>query len=39
MGYDWERYREICYDLFVTEKKSVEDIMEYMSIHHKFKPR
>ncbi|KAI9744595.1 MAG: hypothetical protein M1818_002124 [Claussenomyces sp. TS43310] len=39
MVYDWDNKEEICYTMYIEEKKSLEEIMEYMKIHHKFEPR
>jgi hypothetical protein len=39
MVYDWENKEEICYRMYIEEKKSLEDIMEYMKEEHKFAPR
>ena len=39
MVYDWENKEEICYRMYIEEKKSLEDIMEYMKDEHKFAPR
>jgi hypothetical protein len=39
MVYDWENKEDICYRMYIEEKKSLEDIMEYMKEHHKFAPR
>ncbi|KAG0651639.1 hypothetical protein D0Z07_2145 [Hyphodiscus hymeniophilus] len=38
MVYDWENKEEICYRLYIEEKKSLEEIMEYMKEEHKFAP-
>ncbi|TVY18988.1 hypothetical protein LARI1_G003363 [Lachnellula arida] len=38
MVYDWENKEEICYRMYIEEKKSLEDIMEYMKDEHKFAP-
>lgn len=38
MVYDWENKEDICYRMYIEEKKSLEDIMEYMKEHHKFAP-
>ena len=39
MVYDWENKEELCYRLYIEEKKSLEEIMEYMKEEHKFSPR
>ncbi|CZR69823.1 related to GAL11 DNA-directed RNA polymerase II holoenzyme and Kornberg`s mediator (SRB) subcomplex subunit [Phialocephala subalpina] len=38
MVYDWENKEEICYRMYIEEKKSLEEIMDYMKEHHKFTP-
>ena len=39
MVYDWENKEEICYRMYIEEKKSLEEIMEYMKEELKFAPR
>lgn len=39
MVYEWEAHKETCYRLYIEEKKSLEDIIEYMRVQHNFKPR
>jgi hypothetical protein len=39
MVYDWENKEDICYRMYIEEKKSLEEIMDYMKEHHKFAPR
>ena len=39
MVYDWESKEEICYRLYIEEKKSLEEIMEFMKENYKFAPR
>jgi len=39
MVYDWENKEEICYRMYIEEKKSLEEIMEFMKEEHKFAPR
>lgn len=39
MVYDWENKEDICYRMYIEEKKSLEEIMEYMKEEHKFAPR
>jgi hypothetical protein len=39
MVYDWENKEEICYRMYIEEKKSLEEIMDYMKKEHKFAPR
>ncbi|KAM5466261.1 hypothetical protein MauCBS54593_005996 [Microsporum audouinii] len=38
MVYDWEGKRDICYRMYIEEKKALEDIMEYMRVFHQFSP-
>ncbi|SZF04354.1 unnamed protein product [Blumeria hordei] len=38
MVYDWENKEEVCYRMYIEEKKSLEDIMEFMKVHYKFNP-
>jgi hypothetical protein len=38
MVYDWENKEEICYRMYIEEKKSLEEIMEYMKDEFKFTP-
>ncbi|TAQ86197.1 D-lactate dehydrogenase (cytochrome) [Chlorociboria aeruginascens] len=38
MVYDWENKEDICYRMYIEEKKSLEEIMDYMKEHHKFAP-
>ncbi|KAL3425155.1 hypothetical protein PVAG01_04436 [Phlyctema vagabunda] len=38
MVYDWENKEDICYRMYIEEKKSLEEIMEYMKNEHKFAP-
>ena len=39
MVYDWEGKRDICYRMYIEEKKPLEDIIEYMRAFHQFSPR
>ena len=39
MVYDWENKEDICYKMYIEEKKSLEEIMEFMKEEHKFAPR
>jgi hypothetical protein len=39
MVYDWDEYKETCYRLYIDERKSLRDIMEFMRVHHNFMPR
>lgn len=39
MGYDWDAHRETCYRVYVEERRSMDELMEYMKLHHGFTPR
>ena len=40
MGYDWSDGKEqLCYRLYIEEKRSLEDIMELLKKEHNFAPR
>lgn len=39
MVYRWEQHRQTCYRLYVEENKSLEEVVEYMRVHHNFTPR
>src|SRR3569833_838029 len=39
MGYDWGPYRDICYQLYAVEKRSGEEVADYMKRNHGFTPR
>jgi hypothetical protein len=39
MVYDWSIHEATCYRLYVDEKRSLEDIMDYMRDQHEFTPR
>ena len=39
MVYDWENKQEICSRLYIEEKRSLEEVMEYLKEHYKFTPR
>lgn len=39
MVYDWDGKRDICYKMYIEEKRALEDIMEYMKAFHQFAPR
>ena len=39
MVYDWEKKEEICYRMYIEEKKSLEEIMDYMKEEYNFAPR
>lgn len=38
MGYDWDDKRDICYRLYVEEKRSLEDVVDYFRDKLKFVP-
>ncbi|KAI9753959.1 MAG: Vacuolar protein sorting-associated protein 62 [Chaenotheca gracillima] len=38
MVYDWEGKEDMCYRMYIEEKRSLEDIMEYMKNEHNFAP-
>ncbi|PLB49554.1 hypothetical protein P170DRAFT_510087 [Aspergillus steynii IBT 23096] len=38
MVYDWEGKREICYQMYIKEKKALEEIMEFMRNTYQFAP-
>ncbi|KAK1594542.1 uncharacterized protein LY79DRAFT_549000 [Colletotrichum navitas] len=38
MVYDWDAHEKLCFQLYINEKKSLEDIMDYLKIHHNFAP-
>lgn len=39
MVYDWEGKEELCYKLYITENKSLEEIMEFFKVTQDFAPR
>lgn len=39
MVYDWDGKREICYQMYIKDKKALEEIMEYMKTAYQFAPR
>lgn len=39
MVYDWEGKRDICYQMYIVDKKALEEIMEYMKNTYQFAPR
>lgn len=39
MVYDWAGKRDICYQMYILEKKPLEEIMEYMRTAYQFAPR
>ncbi|KAL4951815.1 hypothetical protein BDW69DRAFT_196178 [Aspergillus filifer] len=38
MVYDWDGKREICYQMYIKERKALEEIMEYMRNIYQFSP-
>ncbi|KAI9837006.1 MAG: hypothetical protein M1819_000655 [Sarea resinae] len=38
MVYDWEGKEEICYKMYIEEKKSLEEIMDFMKTQYNFAP-
>ncbi|KAE8154801.1 hypothetical protein BDV25DRAFT_147018 [Aspergillus avenaceus] len=38
MVYDWDGKRDICYQMYIKDKKALEEIMEYMRNVHQFAP-
>ncbi|OGE49848.1 hypothetical protein PENARI_c019G01057 [Penicillium arizonense] len=38
MVYDWAGKREICFQMYIQEKKALEEIMEYMRTAYQFAP-
>ncbi|BDD60523.1 hypothetical protein MPDQ_003873 [Monascus purpureus] len=38
MVYDWDGKREICYQMYIKDKKALEEIMEYMKSAYQFAP-
>lgn len=39
MVYDWEYHKDTLTNLYVYEKKPIEDIITHMRDHHNFTPR
>lgn len=39
MVYDWAGKRDLCFQMYIQEKKSLEEIMEYMRTAYQFAPR
>lgn len=39
MVYDWESKEELCYRMYIEEKKSLDEIIEYLKEEHQFTPR
>ncbi|KAF7902942.1 hypothetical protein EAF00_002844 [Botryotinia globosa] len=38
MVYDWDNKQEMCYSMYIEEKKSLEEIMEYLKENMSFNP-
>ncbi|KAK1731693.1 uncharacterized protein BDZ83DRAFT_564291 [Colletotrichum acutatum] len=38
MVYDWDAHEKLCFQLYINEKRSLEDIMVYLKMHHDFAP-
>ncbi|KAK6832855.1 hypothetical protein PG995_012633 [Apiospora arundinis] len=38
MVYNWEEYHDVCYQLYIDEKKPLEEIMQIMRSEHGFTP-
>ncbi|EXF84282.1 hypothetical protein CFIO01_12113 [Colletotrichum fioriniae PJ7] len=38
MVYDWDSHEKLCFQLYINEKRSLEDIMVYLKLHHNFAP-
>lgn len=38
MVYDWDGKRDVCFELYITQRKCLEEIMEYMKTQHAFAP-
>ena len=39
MVYDWEGKEATCFQMYIQENKSLEEIMEYFKTEHNFAPR
>ncbi len=39
MVYDWEGKEVTCFQMYIQENKSLEDIMEFFKLEHNFAPR
>lgn len=39
MTYDWEGKEDLCYKMYIIDKKSLEDIMEFYRQTENFTPR
>ncbi|KAI9824632.1 MAG: hypothetical protein M1832_001722 [Thelocarpon impressellum] len=38
MVYDWDGKEDVCYRMYIEDKRSLEDIMDYMKTEHNFAP-
>ncbi|TLD27218.1 hypothetical protein PspLS_04394 [Pyricularia sp. CBS 133598] len=38
MVYNWDGYRDECYQVYVVQNKSMDELMDHMRIHHNFTP-
>lgn len=39
MVYRWEQHRLTCYRLYVEENRTIQEVVDYMRVHHDFTPR
>lgn len=39
MVYQWEPHKDVCYQLYINERRSLEDIMVHMKNVYQFTPR
>jgi len=39
MVYQWEQHKNACYQLYINERRSLEDIMVHMKNVYQFTPR
>ena len=39
MVYDWEGKEVVCYKMYIEEKKSLEEIMDFFKVTQNFTPR
>jgi hypothetical protein len=39
MTYDWDPYKEICYRMYVEERKSLREVHKFLKDTHNFEPR
>lgn len=38
MAFNWEGKKEVVYDLYITQDKSIEEVMEYFRVKENFMP-